>query len=116
MFEFGLLSAHTPYIITLLAYLLSMGYYAAYKPNSSVSEEQTDAKHIIFTTKADIADTLSSSKSYIFKADVIQKKEHFTLSQHYLSATCYFYFYDYSEQCTSSLISFKQYSRPPTGC
>lgn len=41
MFEFGLFSTHIPYIITVVAYLLSYGFYAFNKPNAEVAELTT---------------------------------------------------------------------------
>ena len=38
MFEFGLFSTHIPYIITVVAYLLSYGFYALNKPNADAAE------------------------------------------------------------------------------
>ena len=41
MFEFGLFSTHIPYIITVVAYLLSYGFYALNKPNADAAELAT---------------------------------------------------------------------------
>lgn len=35
MFQFGLFSTHIPYILTIVLYLLSYGYYAFNKPTTS---------------------------------------------------------------------------------
>lgn len=74
MFQFGLFSTHIPYVITIVVYLLSYGYYALNKPEPSSESTiaqaesgnhlrikhnperlQTNAFHFEVASKADTA-------------------------------------------------------------
>jgi hypothetical protein len=118
MFEFGLFSTHIPYIITVVAYLLSYGFYAFNKPNAEIAEPNIAASisssHEIRIEKGATHQTYDAS-CHFQASQAVRQPEQEGLAQ-LASAAPAKVCCPPNIQATSFYRVYALFSRPPTFC
>jgi hypothetical protein len=115
MFEFGLFSTHLPYIVTVVAYLLSFGYYALNKPDAAASEQGVavlSSKEIRLAAAPAHVTYDASSHFEAHQAEAPAKKSTPRLT----AVTACHASYPPTAGVTSPLRIYELFSRPPTFC
>lgn len=118
MFQFGLFSTHLPYIITVVAYLLSYGFYAFDSSGQAPEPDQKVDSYVVATSlspsySADLSGSFvlgASSASYCCEPVPVNgvKPPCFR--------ACISLFYPPNERLVARKAFFHLFSRPPTVC
>ncbi|WP_047451615.1 hypothetical protein [Alistipes sp. ZOR0009] len=113
MFQFGLFSTHIPYIITIVVYLLSYGYYALNKPEPSSENiiSKTDSGNHIH-----LKNSIEKHHLDAFHFDVNKKGDVTAINNHCPAIGERFDIpnKDHNVRLSSLLNTFELLSRPPT--
>lgn len=115
MFQFGLFSTHLPYILTVVAYLLSFGYYAFNKPKEETTERGAAT---LSYSKAEVkapvhhASYDASSHFHAQEAILTTKQQEHIVETSIQQQT----FYPPSAEAKGSYRTYSLFSRPPTFC
>lgn len=116
MFQFGLFSSHLPYIFTVVAYLLSYGFYAFGKSDVEAAKPQESTISVV--------DSRVTPPQRILAYDATH---HFTVQQQaaepiWYDAPIYGCTISHNVHCPPNLsvatrvVAYALYSRPPTFC
>jgi len=117
MFQFGLFSTHIPYVITVVAYLLSYGYYAISKPNAEVAEHDTAA---LISTSYEIGlENAANHQTYDatghFQVQQAERPEQNNVPL-YVGSISQTLFCPHNTSVASHFRVYALFSRPPTFC
>lgn len=114
MFYFGLLSTNTPYVVTILAYLLSMGYFAFAKPQPKIPEDLSATNEIVSGNRTDQPATLTADCYHFYGVAATAPAKELDVPKPVAAATVVLP--KASPKCPFSAVShsYTLFSRPPT--